>query len=85
MDMLTSLFAEHQSFQIYSGKELSQTGDCPCSWPLLLREFEKSCDETQVNMGSVVKVAESESESNIEESDSDMDIRRREVKNNTLE
>ena len=23
MDMLTSLFAEHQSFQIYSGKELS--------------------------------------------------------------
>ena len=36
-------------------------------------------------MGSALKIAESESESNIEESDSDMDIRRREVKNNTLE
>ena len=36
-------------------------------------------------MGSAVKVAESGSESNIEESDSDMDIRRREVKNITLE
>ena len=38
-----------------------------------------------MNMGSAVKIAESESESNIEESDSDMDIRRREVKNSTLE
>ena len=85
MDMLTSLFAEHQSFQIYSGKELSETGNCPCSWPWLFREFEKGCDETHVHMGSALKIAESESESNIEESDSDMDIRRREVKNDTLE
>ena len=37
-----------------------------------------------MNMDSAVKIAENESESNIEESDSDMDIRRREVKNNTL-
>ena len=87
MDMLTSSFAEHQSFQTYSGKEyvLSKTGDCPCSWPWLFREFEKGCDETHVNLGSALKIAESESESNIEESDSDMDIRRREAKNNTLE
>ena len=38
-----------------------------------------------MHMGSALKIAESESESNIEESDSDMDIRRKEVKNNTLE
>jgi len=53
--------------------------------PNIFREFEKGCDETHVNMGSALKIAESESESNIEESDSDMDTRRREVKNNTLE